>query len=95
MSTPINTMAVGRPTRFDLLKDYCEKPVQRFLQIDGFVRVTGDSVIGSDEDGDGLIAGMTHELMRTPSGDLLPVRILVHEDARPEDVRRLLTKARD
>ena len=87
MSTPTNTKA-------DLLRHYRTKPVQRFWQIDGFVRTWGDSVIPSDEDGDALMGGATHELMSTP-GDRLPVRILIHEDARPEDVYRLLTKARD
>jgi hypothetical protein len=75
-----------------LLDAYATKPVQRFLQVDGFCDVWADDVMGPDDDGDSLMLGITHELMSSP-GRLMPARLLIHEDADPEDVRRLLEKA--
>jgi hypothetical protein len=69
-----------------------EKPVRRFLQIDGFCNLEGgDDVMVADADDDTMCSGVVDELRNGGSvGD--PVRILIHEDADPEDVRRLLTK---
>jgi hypothetical protein len=79
----------------DLLAHYARKPAQRFLQIDGFTACQRDSVLCGDAlHGDALSPGVTHELMSTP-GRHLPVRVLIHEDAQIEDVRRLLTKVLD
>lgn len=79
----------------DLLAHYAKKPIQRFLQIDGFTGCQGDSVLCGDAlHGDALSIGITTELMSTPDRGL-PVRVLIHEDAEREDVRRLLTKMLD
>ena len=79
------------PTKQELLDHYAAKPVQRFVQVDGFVDTKGDPVVTGDEDGDCLMTGVRHELMRSP-GRGMPLRVLIHEDAELEDVRRLLTK---
>jgi hypothetical protein len=82
------------PDRDDLVAAYAQKPVCRLLQLDGFTGAQGDCVIRGDEDGDGIMFGVTHELMRSPGRDM-PVRLLIHEDADCEDVRRLLAKMLD
>jgi hypothetical protein len=76
------------------LAHYERRQLQRFLQVDGFCRTRGDSVMAPDEDGDVVMLGMTQELMGTP-GPNLPVRLLIHDNASPEDVRRLLIKMLD
>jgi hypothetical protein len=81
-------------TKQDLLDSYADKPVRRFMQIDGWCNVPTDDVMHPDDDGDQTCIGTTHELMRS-SGQHMRVRLLIHEDGRPEDVRRLLTKVLD
>ena len=68
------------------------KPVRRFLQIDGFRKLEGgDDIMRPDADDDTVFSGAVDELRNTGSEDN-PVRILIHEDADSDDVRRLLTK---
>ncbi len=82
-----------RKTKQDLLKHYSDKPAQRLLQIDSFTNGhPADAVMPGDDDGDQLMYTITDELMSTP-GKTLPLRILIHEDADPRDVRRLLEKS--
>jgi len=89
-----STMNTTSP-KAELLAHYATKPVQRFLQVDCFTGCWGDSVLaGNPPHGDALMSGLTHELMSTPDRHL-PVRVLIHEDAQREDVRRLLTKMLD
>ncbi len=78
-------------TNQDLLNAYATKPAQRFLQVDGFCDIPGDDVMNPDPHGDQLMLTITHELMRSP-GAHLPIRMLIHEGAKPDDVRRLLEK---
>lgn len=77
-------------TREDLLAHYRTKPIQRFLQMDGF-HTPGDEFTGKGEDGESVVSTLTQELMGTP-GRSMPVRLLIHEDADPEQARRLLRR---
>lgn len=81
-----------QPSKQDLLDHYATKEPQRFLQRDGFCDHWVDTTLRPDRDGDSSAVGMTAELMSTP-GRTLPLRILIHEDADQEDVRRLMRKA--
>lgn len=100
MSKPRTTTRVrkiGQPPttpRAEKLAHYADSPLQRFLQIDGWRGCYPDDIMGCDADGDQVMFGITEELMRSP-GEHLPIRVLIHEDARPEDVRRLLVKLTD
>ena len=73
----------------DLLREVASSPVRRFLLLEGFAGHPEDSCRNPDAEGDVLMLRVTYEL-RCSTG---PVHILVHENARPEDVRRLLRKA--
>jgi hypothetical protein len=85
---------MSTPDKQEILEELADKPVQRFLQLDGWANVEPDGVMHGDDEGDLTMLGITHELMRSPGRDL-PVRVLIHEDADLEDVRRLLTKMLD
>lgn len=71
--------------RMNLLATAAKKPVRRFLQMDGFAN-GGDSY--SNVDGDAVFWGVTHELRQSKHA----VRVQIHEDADPAEVRRLLEK---
>ncbi len=67
-------------------------PSNGSYKVDGFCDVVpGDDVMNLDPHGDQLMLTITHELMRSP-GAHLPIRMLIHEGAKPDDVRRLLEK---
>ncbi len=78
----------------EILDKLKERPVARLLQMDGFIDTAGDPIVPGDDEGDKIMTKVTHELMRSPCRQM-PVRVLIHEDADPEDVRRLLGKMLD
>lgn len=79
-----------KPSKQELLEHYAQnnKEAQRFLQVDGWHEDGRDNLFCPDQDGDVLSAGIVHEL-RTSSW---PVRVLIHENAKKEDVLRMLPK---
>jgi len=85
------------PTKEELLRKYAEKPVRRFLQLDGFSVWTG--VVGEPPeptelfpDGYDVFAGETYELRA--SGPELAVRVHIAEGADREQVLALLDNIR-
>jgi hypothetical protein len=74
-----------------LLAEAAKKEPHCFYQYDGFANSTLDCVFNPDEDGDCLFGGtITTELKNCTNA----VRVLIHEDAKPEEVIRLLKKIR-
>jgi hypothetical protein len=72
-----------------LLKEAERKKSRFFHQVDGFVaNMLADSLIHPDEDGDLIVTGNTWELINSDN----EVRVLFHQDGKPEDVIRLLEK---
>lgn len=80
--------APERLLREELLRDAAEKPVQKVIQVDGFAGVEDDCVMNPDKDRDSIMAGLRHELRHSTHA----VRVHIAENAKADDVIRLLTK---
>jgi len=75
-------------TKQELLEEAARKPVRKFVQMDGFMNVEGDSVMRTDADGDTVCYGETDELRNLH--DI--VRIQIPWDADADAVRRIVGK---
>ena len=75
-------------TKQELLDQAARKPVRKFLQMDGFMNVEGDSVMRPDADGDTVFYGETDELRNLR--DI--VRIQIPWDVDADAVRRIVRK---
>ncbi len=73
----------------DKLKHYAERPLTKFLQLDGFYLGVdgGDSIMVPDKDGDDCWFSATEELMHGAD-----VRILVKDGVSPDTAIRLIQK---
>ena len=71
----------------ELLAHYAKKPIVRFLQLDAFTDVVGDSVMHPDEDGDCLMGGQCDELRSCAE-----VRVLIREGISDKEAIRCLKK---
>ncbi len=81
-----------KKTKEELLQKYAEPDCQvmPLVQVDGWNIDYWDEVIGPDGDGDGLIAGITEELRRSP--EELRVRVQIVEGTSKETAIRILRK---
>lgn len=78
------------PEKVQLLTKALNKIPQTFIQFDGFMDMFNDTGIPSDSDGDCLMSSKTRDLRWNE--EKLPVRIQIHNNAKPDDVIRVLTK---
>jgi hypothetical protein len=65
-----------------------QKPVRRFLQLDGWLQDYPDGLLNPDADGHVVTAGLSLDLRKSD----WPVRVQIHEHAAREDVLALLGK---
>ena len=81
-----------KKTKEELLQKYAEPDCQvmPIVQVDGWNIDFWDVVISPDGDGDGLIAGITEELRRSP--EELRVRVQIVEGTSKETAIRILRK---
>ena len=82
-------MTFDRDSRAELLLAASEKPVNRFLQLDGFPDMKGDCGLNGDDDGDAINSVMVDELRNG-----CPVRIQIALGTPKADAVRLLKKLR-
>jgi hypothetical protein len=76
-----------RATKDDLLRQYGDKPVREFIQIDALSDMWGDTAVGHDDDGDTIMSGKTKELRNTDF-----VRVQIPTGMSRDEARRLLGK---
>ena len=75
-------------TKQELIEEAARKPVRKFLQMDGFMNVEGDSIMRPDADGDTVSFGESDELRNLH--DI--VRVQIPWDADAGAVRRIVGK---
>lgn len=84
-------MAMEEPSVQQLLEQYAQKPIQRFLQVDAHdTSKVERGYLVPDRDGDCLTACLSYDLRA--SGEWLPVRVQIVPGADREQVLRMLQK---